>query len=207
MAAKGQCKLTVDEIAARIDGYFDACDKTEVNMVAGKALVPIRKPYTVAGLAVHLGVHRATYHRWATGQHPQDVSDADMALIDAQRGTQAIDSLHEVAGEGLQEDAAGSTLIQDTALQQRQQALAQLAEDNVERWGTHQPVRDLLTRASDRIMQDLEERALTNTYNAKIAAMMMGKNGYSDPAAGSAAGAINVSWQGVSINILQDYSG
>lgn len=57
---------TAEELKKDLDGYFEACDNDPIfiNEVAGKdpviMKVPTQRPYTIEGLATHLGVTRQT---------------------------------------------------------------------------------------------------------------------------------------------------
>lgn len=59
---------TVEELELAIDGYFQKCDqvKSKVTTKAGKEIeVSNPDPYTLEGLAVHLGIDRRTLFNYS----------------------------------------------------------------------------------------------------------------------------------------------
>lgn len=64
------------ELAARIEAYFDQCmsSKREYPLKNGSVQVRYTKPPTIAGLAVHLGVHKDTVYSYMSAESKTGVS-------------------------------------------------------------------------------------------------------------------------------------
>lgn len=168
-----QPKLTADRVVQGVEEYFAACDKAKAILIAGKTPLEVRKPYTIEGLVVYMGITRETLRRWCDGEHGQDVTPAK---------------------------------IEAATTPEERARLTGLCEDNMREYGTHTPVRDALSGARARIAEDMSERALLNTYNPKIACLLLSGLGYSDPTATTNVN-LKVEWAGVTPDKMQDYSG
>jgi hypothetical protein len=70
-----KAKSTVDELRAAVDEYFEKCRSEKVPDVYGKTVVEVPRPPSMEGLALHLGIHRATLYRYADGTVAGDSGD------------------------------------------------------------------------------------------------------------------------------------
>lgn len=77
MPAKGWTKLTPEQIADGIEGYFNSCDSTIRTVIVGKRTAEVSRPYTIIGLCNHLGISKETFYYWMDGNHPHDVARKD----------------------------------------------------------------------------------------------------------------------------------
>ena len=76
MPAKGQAKLTLEQIQEGVEKYFSDCDASRVEYVTKAGIPQVRQiPYTMIGLANALGVTRDTLYRWCNGDYPVDDKD------------------------------------------------------------------------------------------------------------------------------------
>lgn len=69
MPARGQVTYTPDELEQLIDEYFAKCANEEVMAVVGKTKITLPRMPTIEGLALHLGLGRATLYRWLEGEY------------------------------------------------------------------------------------------------------------------------------------------
>lgn len=80
MPAKGQCKLSLKQIQDGIKDYFATCDATVRTVVIGKRTAVVARPYTMVGLADHLGIHKDTLYQWLNGNYPTDGTSKGNAI-------------------------------------------------------------------------------------------------------------------------------
>ena len=66
---RGEQRMTTKELGSRMEGYFAACDATRERVEQKNGGVSYRQvPYTLAGLAAHLGLDKAEILHRAEGQ-------------------------------------------------------------------------------------------------------------------------------------------
>lgn len=70
MPAKGQAKLSPEQIEQLIAQYFVYCDSTKRIVTVGKRVAEVTIPYSMAGLAAYMDVSRDTLYEWCKGKYP-----------------------------------------------------------------------------------------------------------------------------------------
>ena len=70
-----------DKLAAAVEAFFSECESSRIerDLKNGGIQVRYRKPATVAGLAVYLGISRATLYRYMTETECTTVDGDDMS--------------------------------------------------------------------------------------------------------------------------------